>query len=189
MSKPAKFRELQFTSSELAAVFIGVLIVGVIVFILGVSVGKKQDTLSAAAGRPGSTPTGTEKVETTTVPVPPATAKPVAPKPPDAGKPAAAKPAEAKLAESKPAVAPAKAGTYYVQASAASDKATATAFARRLEKDGFKVVVLDPYQTDTKTFFRVRVGPFPTKDEAEAARTKLAALLKKRSSDFCLVKT
>jgi C4-dicarboxylate-specific signal transduction histidine kinase len=37
-----EYRELQLSSSQLVLIFIAILILGIIVFLLGVSVGKKQ---------------------------------------------------------------------------------------------------------------------------------------------------
>jgi cell division septation protein DedD len=210
MSNSKEYRELQFSSGQLVAVFLGVLVVGVIVFILGVSVGKKQGRLAAAAGisAPAKTETLVEKKpvalpeskvapktepgsKTTAGPQPePKTAAPPAgktggPTPPAE---ASAKPADSKPVESPAPVPPAKAGTYFVQVGAVDDKAAATAFARRIEKDGFPALVLDPLGTDKKTIFRVRIGPYETKEAAEDARTKVAAALKKKKTDFFVVK-
>ena len=210
MSNSKEYRELQFSSGQLVAVFLGVLVVGVIVFILGVSVGKKQGRLAAAAGisAPAKTETLAEKKpvalpeskvapktepgsKTTAGPQPePKTAAPPAgktggPTPPAE---ASAKPADSKPVESPAPVPPAKAGTYFVQVGAVDDKAAATAFARRIEKDGFPALVLDPLGTDKKTIFRVRIGPYATKEAAEDARTKVAAALKKKKTDFFVVK-
>ena len=214
MSNSKEYRELQFSSGQLVAVFLGVLVVGVIVFILGVSVGKKQGRLAAAAGisAPAKTETLAEKkpvalpeskvapkTEPTTAPgqktpagvqPEPKTAAPPAgktggPTPPAE---ASAKPADSKPVESPAPVPPAKAGTYFVQVGAVDDKAAATAFARRIEKDGFPALVLDPLGTDKKTIFRVRIGPYETKEAAEDARTKVAAALKKKKTDFFVVK-
>ena len=215
MSNSKEYRELQFSSGQLVAVFLGVLVVGVIVFILGVSVGKKQGRLAAAAGisAPAKTETLVEKkpvalpeskVAPKTEPGSKTTAG-LQPEPKTAAPPAAktgvptapagvsAKPTEDKAAEAKPAgspapVPPAKAGTYFVQVGAVDDKAAATAFARRIEKDGFPALVLDPLGTDKKTIFRVRIGPYATKEAAEDARTKVAAALKKKKTDFFVVK-
>lgn len=195
MSPGKEYRELQFKSSQLAAVFIGVLIVGVIIFILGVSVGKKQGRLAAAAGLP---PAGKTETVSAAKPLPreaetpPASLKTEAK--PDAGRTAADKAGpgpEAPKPTPPPTEKPelkAKPGSYFVQASATNDKAAAAAFAARLEKEGFDVVVLDPFPTDAKPYFRIRVGPFAGKGEADAARQKLATLLRKRPSDFFLVK-
>ncbi len=40
--KTTEYRELQVSSTQLAMIFIGILVLGVVIFLLGVSVGKKQ---------------------------------------------------------------------------------------------------------------------------------------------------
>jgi DedD protein len=261
MSKDKPFRELQFSSAQLVVVFLGILVLGVFIFLLGISVGKKQGQLAAGAG--ASAPAKTETVAPKT-PIspdaatavkpeeinPPAksaaltpegartTAKPAdkpADKPalkPGAGaveakpKPAAlalesgrttAKPADAKstadagkppvvadkaaTATAKlPATAPAaKPGTtteakdakpkgrFYVQIGAVTDKPAAKLFGERVELLGFPSLVLDPLATDRKTVFRVRIGPYETRSEADDAQGKLAAALKKKKTDFFIV--
>ena len=39
------FRELQLSSTQLVIIFVGILIIGVVIFLLGVSVGKKQSQI------------------------------------------------------------------------------------------------------------------------------------------------
>ncbi|MBM3294048.1 MAG: SPOR domain-containing protein [Candidatus Aminicenantes bacterium] len=197
MKQSGQYRELQFKSSQLAAVFVGVLIVGVIIFILGVSVGKKQGRLAAEAGLSAA---AKSEAVIPDKPLPrresaePGRAEPegqpgAVKTPADEVRPPEKKAAaEPKKAEAKPAAAPAKTGRFFVQASATNDKAAATSFARRLERDGFTAVVLDPFPTDVRTFYRVRIGPYPGREEAEAARKKLAAVLGKRPADFFLVR-
>ena len=48
MAKPS--RELQFSTHQLIGVFLGILALGIFVFLLGVSIGKKQALLAAAGG-------------------------------------------------------------------------------------------------------------------------------------------
>jgi cell division septation protein DedD len=206
MSKSKEFRELQFSSGQLVAVFLGVLVVGVIVFILGVSVGKKHGLLSAASG--GAPSSKVETLAEKTPAVAPETepgqgkVEPAAPaekKTAPAASPGAkttepaAKPADKPEVREKPSAPAAKPSdprtpAYFVQIGAVEDRAAATAFARRVEKAGFVVLVLDPLAGDKKTIFRVRLGPFGTKQEAEDARTKAAAALKKRKADFFVVR-
>lgn len=206
MSASKEYRELQFSSTQLVAVFLGVLAAGIIIFILGVSVGKKQGRLAAAAGvaapaktevlsekKPAAVPettTSAPSVQTpekatpeTKIAAPPATK----PAEPVALKPATDQPAGAKT-KAAPAPAPAATGTYFVQIGAVDDKAAATALAGRVGKEGFPALVVDPRATDKKTIFRIRLGPYATKEDAEDARTKAAAALKKKKTDFFVVK-
>jgi len=125
--------------------------------------------------------------------------------PSPAAKPApsdAAKPVEApkssepqKAAESSKAAEPAKAadaskaresvakapessksgpGAYSVQLAAFTDDKGANSLAAKLKKAGHPAYT-EPYDTSRGRVWRVRVGPFPSRDAAEAARAKLKA--------------
>ena len=65
-------------------------------------------------------------------------------------------------------------GSYSVQLAAFSDDKGANALAGRLKKAGHPAYT-EPYNTSRGTLYRVRVGPYPTRDAAEAARAKLKA--------------
>jgi len=129
-------------------------------------------------------------VAETVPPSPPPDAAPPAPArppsdaaPPDAPKKDARPPAEAKAEElraraaleGKPAdalPAPVKGGKFAVQAAATSTEAAARDLSDRLRKAG-----LAPYteriQTADCPRFRVRVGPFAARDDAEKVRARL----------------
>ena len=85
-------------------------------------------------------------------------AAPVKPAPDDARKPAPPKPS----------------GAYSVQLAAFADDKGANALANRLKKAGHPAYT-EPYSTSRGTLWRVRVGPYPTREAAESARTKLKA--------------
>jgi len=88
-------------------------------------------------------------------------AKPVAPpKVVDAPKPA------------EPAAA--GAGAYSVQLAAFTDDKGANALAAKLKKAGHPSYI-EPYETSRGRVWRVRVGPYPSREAAESARTKLKA--------------
>jgi DedD protein len=108
----------------------------------------------------------------------PAEVKPAAPKP----KTETAVPPAA----IKPAVKPS--GAFFVQVAALDARTNAETFARKIETLGFSAVVLDPLAGDKRTVYRVRIGPFETKAQAEDARTKLADALKKKKTDYFLIK-
>jgi cell division septation protein DedD len=71
---------------------------------------------------------------------------------------------------------------------AVTDKPAAKTFAEKIEQLGFPASVFDPLATDKKTIFRVRVGPFNAKAEAEDAQGKVAEALKKKKTDFFIVR-
>ena len=154
----------------------------------------------SSAGGPGAlkTEAGREKAKppAETMPAVENKAAPVETKPPvdDKIKPAEkksgaetkVKTADTKTAgEAKPKPA---AGIYFVQAAAVDSRTAAETFAKNLEKLGYRTVVLDPLERDQRIVYRVRIGPYETKAEAEAARTKLASDLKKRVTDFFVVR-
>jgi len=79
-------------------------------------------------------------------------------------------------------------GTFYIQAGAVDTRPGAESIAQKIEGLGFRAIVLNPFAGDKKTVFRVRVGPYETKEAADAARTKLAGALKKKPADFFIVR-
>ncbi len=95
-------------------------------------------------------------------------AKSVTPAEPKATPAAEAKPAAV------PAAAPANGGTFSVQLAAYSDDKGANALAGRLARAGHTAYV-EPYETSRGTLWRVRVGPFPSREAAGAARDQLKA--------------
>lgn len=65
-------------------------------------------------------------------------------------------------------------GAYSVQLAAFTDDKGANSLAAKLKKAGHPAYI-EPYDTSRGRVWRVRVGPFPSRDAAEAARTKLKA--------------
>ena len=63
---------------------------------------------------------------------------------------------------------------YAIQLMASADKAKAEAVAKPLVAEGYKVAVAE-VKVDGKTIYRVRIGGYPTKEEAVAAQAKLKA--------------
>ncbi len=107
--------------------------------------------------------------------------------------PAAKTPAPAKVeSKTKPPAAvktsPASGGTYYIQAGALDTRPAAESIAQRIESLGFRAIVLNPLPNDKKAVYRVRVGPYETRDAVDAALGKLAGALGKKTTDFFLVK-
>jgi cell division septation protein DedD len=193
------FREIQVSSSLLVVIFLGVLALGVFIFLLGVSVGKKQVRLSAPTQvvtqqipepvkdvpvKPTTSETGSAKASAPSgagTSQPPAgglasrtSAKDTAVKPP-----AAKPPAETKAA-------PASGPLYYVQVAAFTDRALAQTAAETYRKQGYAVFVTDPKPSDTRTWYRVRLGGYPSRDRALSLLDKLNAAAGKKT-DFRIV--
>lgn len=114
-----------------------------------------------------------------TTPAPAASKEPAASRTPDTKEtPAAAKSSDrsdkaAKSADASRNVQTKSAG-YSVQLAAFSDDRGANALAGRLKKAGHPAYT-EPYTTSRGTLYRVRVGPYSTREAAESARAKLKA--------------
>lgn len=196
------FREIQVSSSLLVVIFLGVLALGVFIFLLGVSVGKKQSGAATPTqivtqqipepvkeppvkptqdetGQASATDTGAFTAAPASAPaVEGPAAKPAAKETTAAPKPAAPKPA---ADVNKPA-----AGLYYVQVAAFTDRAQAQAAADRYKKQGYAAVVAAPRPADTKTWYRVRLGGYASRDRAVDLLAKLNAAAGKKT-DFRIV--
>lgn len=189
MTTERQFRELKFSSTQLAVVFLAILVLCVFIFLLGISVGKKQSQLSAqAAITPAITtenvaqksPLPSESTTTSTV-------QPQQQQPPTTE---VEKPAEAKAEPEKKSAQPAvkkQEGIFYVQIGAIADKEAADTFAKKVDTLGFPAIVLPPRATDNKALYRVRIGPYKTRQDAQEAQAKIAAALKKKTTDFFIV--
>lgn len=198
--KNKDFREIQVSSSLLVVIFLGVLALGVFIFLLGVSVGKKQVRIASPTQvvtqqipepvkEPPVEPTVSETESAKTElsagggQSHPATVA-------AASKPAVREPVVKPAAE-KAKVVPKEApaggsGLYYVQIAAFADKAQAQAQADKYKKQGYTAFVADPRPADTKTWYRVRLGGYSSRDRAVALLNKLNAEAKKKT-DFRIV--
>jgi cell division protein FtsN len=221
--KNREFRELQVSSTQLAIIFFGILIIGVVIFLLGVSVGKKHAQASLKAGsalaqkapeqvkdrliipeaktetpktveapkpapveKEAQPPLKAEEARAKMEPSSPAKENPKAS--PDKPLTAAPKP-EAPAQKAKPGpkvetAAPPKKGLYYVQVGALADRTEAAAVSQKYKSQGYAALVLDPQPTDGKPVFRVRIGGFATKEEADSVRAKLASASTRRVDYF-----
>ena len=73
------------------------------------------------------------------------------------------------------AAAPAQGEGFAVQIAAFTDDKGANALATKLKKAGYASTYTEPAETSRGTMWRVRVGGFATRPDAEAARAKLKA--------------
>ncbi len=207
--KNREFRELQVSSTQLAVIFLGILIIGVVIFLLGVSVGKKHALASETANiiaqkepEPVRESLVLPKTKPETEPTKEAPKEETASKPKEAaakkevtsvvrGSPAEKPKVEPAREEPKPAAtkavtpSPGRTNLYYVQVGALAEKPAALATADRFRSQGYPVLVLDPMSTDKAPVYRVRIGGFATREEAEATRSKLAA---GRKVDYFIVR-
>jgi cell division septation protein DedD len=210
--KAKDFREIQVSSTLLVVIFLCVLVLGVFIFLLGVSVGKKQVEITAATrvvaqqiqepAKDQASPTPSEQDQAKDklpAATPSGSLSSAAPSsgPPSGhesqaktqveGKPTVKAPAgTGAKTPSKPAATSAG-GVFYIQVAAFTDRAQAVAEADRFKKRGYPVVVADPRPTDTKTWYRVRVGSYSTREKAAEVLTKLNETAKKKT-DYRIIK-
>jgi len=199
--KNKEFREIQVSSSLLVVIFLGVLALGVFIFLLGISVGKKQVRITSQTqvvtqqipeplkeSRVEPTPAETEAAKTEG-PRTDVRAGVTPSRPPSGAGLASKTPIKTTAEKTKTAAPKAPAGgsgLYYVQVAATTDKTQAAALADRYRKQGYTAVVTDPRPTDTKTWYRVRLGGYASRDRAVDLLAKLNAAAGKRT-DFRVV--
>lgn len=182
------YRELQLSSSQLVLIFIAILALGVVIFLLGVSVGKKQAQI-ADTTQFASEPLTERVVEEEPKPVEEPeekateTEKP-AEQPKDIIREELTSHQKVKVeAKTKPAPIPRSSG-YYIQIGAFKNRDSAYAIAEELKDQGFPAQVFDPTPTETNPLYKVRVGGYETRVQAEEELGKVAQAQGKQKSDF-----
>jgi len=177
--KTKDYREVQLSSSSLVFIFIAILILGVVIFLLGVSVGKKQAQILKKSEIPAEA-----KLEE---------ASEEEPQPSEGQKDSIQKElamhqkVKKQTEKKKPSEVPGE-NLYFVQVGAFADTKAASSVADRFKKEGYRAFVLDPLSSDKKPVYRVRIGSFPTREQAEKIRDKLAEAQKKKKSDYFIVR-
>jgi cell division septation protein DedD len=190
------YRELQLSSSQLILIFVAILILGIVVFLLGVSVGKKQGKIveeTLMAEKPVEQITekkpvpqkeagdkisqeleshkkaGEDKVQQEEVKAEPPVVKP-------------------KTEPVKPAVSTTRQNAYWIQIGAYSNQQNANTLAEEYRKKGYNAIVIDPSPTDRRKLYRVRLGGYETRALAEQARDQLAKQENKKQSDYLIIR-
>jgi len=229
MSK--EFRELQVSTTALIFIILGVLILGTVIFFLGVQVGKKQadlmgktllsqkteenissptpvvpaeetptgqqpasasekttesTSLPVASNEPGKASTEIKKTETQTQ-APSASTSTSSPPAVDNRKTesVATTSTATKPKTTTPAAAPkASSGNFFIQVGAFNDRPSAQLAAERFKKMGHKAVVKDPFPKDRKPIYRVWVGGFKTREEAQKTLNQINASSGRRTGYF-----
>lgn len=207
--KNREFREIQVSSTQLAIIFLGILVIGVVIFLLGVSVGKKHAQVALKANVIAQKEPEQVKEKLVLLPQAKPDQKPAEEK----TKTAASVPAETatvkkdilpKKTAEKPKVEPQrvepkaqaevgnqttaeKKNLFYVQVGALVEKQDAQEAAQKFRSMGYPVIVMDPQTTDKRPVFRVRVGGFATREQAEEARAKLSSGAG-RKTDYFIVR-
>ncbi|MGE3275583.1 MAG: SPOR domain-containing protein [Vicinamibacterales bacterium] len=198
------FHEIQLNGKQLVFLFMAVTVVSVVIFLMGVLVGRSArveaapadqmaasapaetdvppppDVAPPAVGEGGLPATAREDLtyperleapaaaaERLQAEAPAPSAEPVADTPAPAPAASAPTPAEAPAASGEPAGA-----GFAIQVAALSERTEATRIAERLSGKGYPAYVLAP-APGTPAVFRVRVGKFPDRREAESVAARL----------------
>jgi len=203
------FHEIQLTGKQLVFLFMATTVVAVVIFLLGVLVGRnvRNDQAASAdaqtavepapveSGAPPQPATGGESAGPTSEDLsyaqrlqgedpkeqlkggsaaataePPAPAEPE-PQPQPESPPPAVSPGSGEAAA--PATTrPAPSG-WVVQVAALRDRSAAVAIVQRLSRKGYQAFILEPSRGAPAPGYRVRVGPFPDRGQAEQASLRL----------------
>jgi cell division septation protein DedD len=171
--KNRDYRELQLSSSQLFFIFLAILILGVVIFLLGVSVGKKQSQIMK-----GVQITAKEKAEDQTSP------------PAEESKESISKElASLQKATEETQKKPTASGDrtlFYVQVGAFNRREVAVSFAEIFNQRGYPAIVLDPFSSDRKEVFRVRIGGYATREEAAEVRNKIQSETSRKTDYFII---
>lgn len=175
-------REIQLSGKQLVFLFMAVTVVAVVIFLCGVLVGRgvraaeEQAELGASAAAPAATTPaeagrpGSGGAAELTYPRRLAGAAPAAEDLPASVSPPA--PAPPPVAEA-PRPEPSPADGFTVQVAALRGEAEAAAIAQRLVAKGYPAYVLGPSADAPAAVYRVRVGKYADRREAEAVLRRL----------------
>jgi len=176
--KNKDYRELQLSSSQLFFIFLAILILGVVIFLLGVSVGKKQAQIMR-----GTQITAKEKAG----PAEDQTSPPTEAPKESISKELASLQKATEQTQERPRISDDRT-LFYVQVGAFNRRDMAVTFAETFNQRGYPALVLDPFPTDRREIFRVRIGGYATKEEAEEVRTKLQSETS-RATDYFIIRS
>ncbi len=170
------YRELQLSSSQLVIIFLAIIVLGVIIFLLGISVGKKTEIVLASQS--GSLKVSEKITEEKTVPID-------SPKTKVVEKTTAQQKNESQPKKATPINQPQNLD-WFIQVGAFNNRAGAQTTADKLKEGGLNVIVLDPYSSERKRVYRVRIGGYATKELAENTRIELVRTDSKAKNYFVI---
>ena len=211
MSQDEGFREIQLNGKQLVFLFMAVTVVSVVIFLLGVLVGRgvraerpatAEEQVAAAPVAPDSGPTPAaaapqapaaeppppteeltyfdrlQKKDTPSEKLKPSSNTPpeVAESPAPAARGVAAPPVQAPHPETHPAASPIDGPTgpgFAVQVMTFPDRQGADTLAKELIKKGYPAFVAGPVPSGGRTIYRVRVGKYRDRHEAESVSHRL----------------
>ncbi|NPV82214.1 MAG: hypothetical protein HPY46_01330 [Candidatus Aminicenantes bacterium] len=201
------YREIQVSSTILVFIILGIIVLGAVIFFIGVQVGKKQadlmvktmtaqkaeETVSAPvpvpAAEESSGTAGSQATQSTATPVQSLAQPETRPAEKPAGQTAskttqqtASLPARtteqpaATTPRTSPGTrttVPATGGNFFIQVGAFNDRPSARLEAEKYKKQGYNAVVQEPFARDRKPLYRVWLGGYRTREEAQKALSEL----------------
>ncbi|MBS3818611.1 SPOR domain-containing protein [bacterium] len=177
------YRELQLSSPQVVLIFIGILILGVVVFLFGVSVGKKQAKMALKSQL--SEKDSVEQVKQQK-PQPVQTTKKAQPE--ETISKELASHQKIKEETQKKGENEKPSSLYYIQVGAFNQKQGAYSFAEKFRKMGYETLMLKPLPSDKKPVYRVRLGGYTTKKEAQEIKAELIESQGKKKSDYFIIR-
>lgn len=165
-----RYFEIVITARQFALLIGAVVVLLLVAFGLGVSVGW-QEPVTVAGGAPGPTPLPTAPFFAAAEPLPVPTAAPTPAAPPPI--PTAARPTATPAQAGRPAAAAPAGAVRWVQVAVVSQAASASDTRNRLVSLGYRrdQVVVE----EIGGRFRVRLGPFPDDESARRVAGRLTA--------------
>jgi cell division septation protein DedD len=178
------YREIQVSSSALVLIIMGIIILGAAIFFIGVQVGKKQADLmlksmisqrtedKVSAQVPvliDEEKTATENEELAEAkPESQTQTKPASSTSLDTTVPSTSPPVKTPAVSTQAAPSPqTSVGNYFIQVGAFSDRSSARLEAERFKKQGYNALVKEPFPRDRRPIYRVWLGGFNTRAEAQ----------------------
>lgn len=177
--KNKDYRELQLSSPQVVLIFLGILILGVVVFLFGVSVGKKQAQMALK-----SQISPEEPVEQVEQKEPQPVQNPEETQPKETIRKELASHQKIQEETQKGKIS----SFYYIQVGAFNKKEGAHSFAEKFRKMGYEAAVLKPFPSDRKPVYRVRLGGYSTKKEAQRIKAELIESQGKKESDYFIIR-
>ncbi|HAR36008.1 MAG TPA: hypothetical protein DCR87_03725 [Acidobacteria bacterium] len=189
------YREVQVSSTALVVIILGIILLGAVIFFIGVQVGKKQadlvvrtmtaqkaeETVSAPVAVPPAEETtaavSSQPAETSAgAPVRTPTQTAVQPADQPASKPASSTTTSPpKTTTTAPRPVATASGTFFIQVGAFNDRPSARLEAEKYRKQGYTAVVKEPFARDRKPLYRVWLGGYKTREEAQKALSELVS--------------
>jgi cell division protein FtsN len=68
------------------------------------------------------------------------------------------------------------------------EKKEAEDYTIEIKAAGFPLIILNPLATDKKPWYRVRIGGYATKEDAEQAVARLKSVVNKRKLDYWITR-